>query len=311
MKGISLVSSNSIPNDQDMQSIKSIHANWVSLNPYAFLRKNSGHLFYNHRRQWKGERIKGIAEMAAQCHKNGLKVMIKPHVWVSEGMFTGEVGFSTDEEWKAFESEYSDYILSYAELADSLNLELLCIGTEWKNFVQSRPEYWENLILKIRDQYKGPLVYAANWDEYELVPFWDQLDYIGIDAYMPLDSSRIPQKNTLINSWNSISKQINDLSDAYQKHVIFTEFGYRSIEYTAHEPWRSYHEPAVSLEAQAIAFDAFFNSVWQDKHVVGGFIWKWYQSYDDQQLKRISGFTPQHKPAEQIIRGHYSRSPAK
>jgi hypothetical protein len=60
-------------------------------------------------------------------------------------------------------------------------MELFCFGTELGNAIAKRPQYWSQLIVKIR-KYTGKLTYAANWDDFDKVPFWKELDYIGIDA---------------------------------------------------------------------------------------------------------------------------------
>ena len=67
-------------------------------------------------------------------------------------------------------------MLTYAAAAEEGNAELLCIGTELEEFVKKRPQYWRKLIQEIRGVYKGKLTYAANWDEYQQVPFWDAVD---------------------------------------------------------------------------------------------------------------------------------------
>ena len=47
-------------------------------------------------------------------------------------------------------------------------------------------QHWWELIANIRQSYSGQLTYAANFDNYQEVYFWDQLDLIGINAYFPL-----------------------------------------------------------------------------------------------------------------------------
>jgi biotin synthase-like enzyme len=54
-------------------------------------------------------------------------------------------------------------ILDFAQLAQNENIELFCFGT-LGNAVAKRPEYWSQLIKKIKKIYSGKLTYAANWD---------------------------------------------------------------------------------------------------------------------------------------------------
>jgi hypothetical protein len=62
-------------------------------------------------------------------------------------------------------------------------MELFCFGTELGIQSQKRLQYWAQLIVK-KKNIKGKLTYAANWDDFDK-PFWNELDYIGIDAYFP------------------------------------------------------------------------------------------------------------------------------
>ena len=76
-------------------------------------------------------------------------------------------------------------------------MDLFAVGTELKAFAKKRPEFWKQLIQKVRTVYSGPLTYAANWDEYHEISFWQDLDYIGCLLYTspsPRDAtlSRMP-----------------------------------------------------------------------------------------------------------------------
>ena len=64
-----------------------------------------------------------------------------------------------------------------------------------EKFVLNRPKFWNELILKIKKLYKGKLTYAANWDEYKRIHFWNVLDYIGVDAYFPLTDKKSSSTN--------------------------------------------------------------------------------------------------------------------
>ena len=60
-------------------------------------------------------------------------------------------------------------------MAEEEKVDIFCIGTELEKFIEHRPAYWRELIAEVRKVYKGKLTYAANWDEYKRVPFWDAL----------------------------------------------------------------------------------------------------------------------------------------
>lgn len=81
--------------------------------------------------------------------------MMKPHIWLRNGDFTGDLQFSTEAEWERFETSYKKYIMLYAKISEKNHIEILCIGTELYHFVSSRPEFWKELISDIRRFTKG------------------------------------------------------------------------------------------------------------------------------------------------------------
>jgi hypothetical protein len=283
-----------------------INSNYMSLMPYGFIPDGSTELKFDSEWQWWGEKIEGTSTLIQVAKKQGYKVMLKPHVWKRHGSFTGHHGYETDEEWESFEASYSKYILTFAKLAQEEKVELFCIGTEWGKFVEERPLYWRKLIQEVRKVYTGELTYAANWDEYKKVPFWKDLDYIGVDAYFPLAQEKTPTtaqvKYELLHPLN----QLRIISTSNSKPILFTEFGYRSIDFTTRKPWESGREGIVNLQGQTNAYEAFFESFWSQDFIAGGFIWKWFANHVEVGGESNNGFTPQNKPVEKVIIDWYS-----
>ena len=308
INGVSFVASRDSVAQPDIDQLLEINTTWVSIMPYAFAPNHKGDLYYNNQRQWWGESQAGVAHTISLIHANGLKVMLKPQVWMRNGAYTGKFTTSSESEWELFEANYRNYILEFANLADSMKVELFCIGTEWEAFIQQRPAYWSGLIKEIRTIYKGQLTYAANWDEFTGTPFWDQLDFIGIDAYFPLSDLEEPEMVELVKAWSPHIKRIEKFSTVLNKPVLFTEYGYRSIPYTAKEPWNASKSEAISLQAQVTAYEALYASAWNKPWMAGGFVWKWYHHHYKSGGESDSGFTPQNKPVEGVIRDQYFKN---
>ena len=232
--------------------------------------------------------------------------MLKPQIWVWRGVFTGELKMQSEASWQELEKSYEAFILTYAALAEEAKVEIFCIGTELEEFVVNRPEFWKQLIQKIRAKYQGKLTYAANWDEYGRTPFWASLDYIGIDAYFPLSEERTPTVEQLKEGWQPWKNKIAVLSKEVSRPVLFTEFGYRSMDYTAKKPWLvDRNEENVNLEGQVNAKKAIFESFWDEDWFAGGFVWKWFIQHDKAGGPTDNRFTPQNKPAQEIIKTFY------
>ncbi len=284
-----------------------LHANSVELMPYAFCRLEDGEVKFNHERQWWGERDEGVLETIRLAHNNKLSVMVKPHLWMARGSFTGAIDFDSEEKWLAFEKSYQNYILHFAALAKQAGAEMFCLGTELETTVTKRSKYFELLIDTVRKVFPGKILYASNWDEYEDFPFWDKLDYIGVDAYFPISASLLPTVDEIIKGWEPIKSKLAALSKKHNKQIVFTEFGYRNSNYTAKEPWSEANND-VNNEAQANALHgllaSFSNEMWFD----GGWLWKWHIS--DDHWKRESSdidFSPQGKPAIDVIKNNYGK----
>ena len=141
--------------------------------------------------------------------------------------------------------------------------------------------------------------------------FWDKLDYIGIDSYFPLVADKTPQIDELIVAWQPIVEKLEKFSNKNNKQILFTEFGYMSIDYTAWHNWeneKNRENLNVNLQAQVNAFEALFQSLWNKKWMAGGFIWKWHSSYSKVGGNENKEYTPQRKPVEATINKWYEKA---
>lgn len=118
---------------------------------------------------------------------------------------------------------------------------------------------WKKLIKSVRGAYKGKLTYAANFDNYQEVAFWKQLDFIGINAYFSLrdanttytDSAKL--KEQLKDGWEQVFSDIESYTASKQlkdKPLIFTELGYISRENATIEPWAGFGFSVVGSSSQ-------------------------------------------------------------
>lgn len=291
-----------------MHAMKNIHCNWVAVVPYAFTPRDEARVYFDHKRQWWGERTEGVIVTIDSAKNAGLKVMLKPQVW-SRGYWTGDYHFETSQEWDQWEADYSQYILNFARLADSLQVDLFCMGTEFKNAVKRRPHYWTSLIDSIKQIYHGPLTYAANWDNYQNIPFWQKLDYIGINAYFPLLHDKTPSVSQLIRAWKKPKATIESFASKKNLPVIFTEYGYLSVDGATHNTWElegKLDRLAANETSQANAIDALHQTFITEAYWQGGFLWKWYPDLG-RQRNRSKDYTPQNKLAQSVLKKWFSQ----
>jgi len=297
------------------ENIAESHANWVAFVP-AFIvdRQTLSILPETRKYRWYESQIatmEGI-EIAKQLD---YKIFLKPHLRLlpkvpnevvkTAASWRGTFVPINNTDWEMWEKEYEKWMLNWAMIADSLGVEMLCIGTELRLSAIKRTAFWRQLIPKVRAIYNGQLTYSANWDEYKQIRFWKELDYIGVNAYFPINDERVPTTQKTIKSWKKYRKQLKRTSKKIDKSIVFTEFGYRNIQFAAQQPWQ--HEKVVATlnnEAQANLYQAFFETFEKEKWVVGYFIWQWLgnEPYAPNTL-----FTPQGKPALQVLQKWYQQ----
>lgn len=293
--------------------VQSSNASWVSMIPYAITQRGGAEVTYHNDGHWWGESIEGTKKCIQMAKSAGFKVMIKPHVWIVDEGWPGKFDAGTEERWKIWETSYRAYILEFATVAEQEQVELFCVGTEYRISVVKRPQFWRKLISEVRAIYSGKVTYAANWDNYERVTFWDDLDFIGIDAYFPLSKAKEPTLKELKEKWIELSETLEAFSIKNDKSILFTEYGVRSMDHSNAGKWGDYDKVSVNMKNQQRYYQSFFETIWQEEWMKGGFFWKW-------RLKDIDGgeiggtkdddYTPQGKPALKTINDWYGRSTA-
>lgn len=308
INGVSFVASRDAVTQDHVNPVIEIQANHAAVMPFGFIRTlQNPEVIYNTERQWFGETTEGAKQYIASLHKNRIKVMLKPQIWIWRGEFTGYLKMDSEEDWLQLETSYRNFILDYARVAAATKVEIFCIGTELEQFIVHRPAYWDELILEVKKIFKGKLTYAANWDEYKRVPFWDKLDYIGVDAYFPISDATTPPIDDARNGWQRWKKELEAVAIKNGKKIIFTEYGYRSVNYSGKEPWKTdREEKSVNLEAQANLLTALYEEIWNETWFAGGYIWKWFMEHGRAGGSENNRFTPQNKPGGMVVQYYYS-----
>lgn len=283
--------------------LQSVRAGWVAIMPFALSENGSSKVTFEGGHDWWGLKQENIRKMIQQAHENNLRVFLKPMVRVP-GSWAGDYDPGSEKGWQEWETAYRKYILTFARIAESEGVELFAMGTEFKLALRERPAFWQQLLSEIRAEYSGALTYCANWDNYLQVPFWQHLDYIGVDGYFPLTPELSPEVNTLKKCWKKPFKELKATALRYEKQILFTEFGYRSTPGCTWQQWEiESRDPreAVDLQAQVNGYQSVFETFWEEEWFAGGFIWNWHLTREKAGGKGNSDYTPQQKPVVDII----------
>jgi hypothetical protein len=289
----------------DMTALHDLGVDWISQTPFGWAPAlDSPEIRYSGDRGMWGETDAGLAKTAVAARALGIKTLLKPHVWVRHGAWQGDIAMTTDADWERWFASYEAFILHYAALAEANGFEALAVGTELAK-ASRRTSDWKRVIAEVRKVYHGKLTYCANWnDEVEATGFWDDLDFIGVQAYYPLATIDDPSKADIEAAWAPIVKKLEALGRRTGKPVVFTEVGFKSHAGSLKQPWVWDTDGTVDFPLQRDAFAALFETFWGKPWFGGTFVWKWHPSA--RELARAAGaFTAQGKPALAVIKAYY------
>lgn len=296
--------------DDSLKRLRNTGVNWVALNVGWWQMHSQAHEILPH--ESKTPTDASVLHIIDLLHQMGIQVMLKPIVDSRDDIWRGMFEPKNYRKWFRY---YTRFILHYAALAEKGKVDLFCIGCENILGGLAGRKSWRRLIPKIKELYSGPLTYASNFDRrisYKHVPFWDLLDYIGIDAYFPLrstrDSQQVPHLQELVQSWNSYFRQIENWRRMNQpeKDILFTEIGVASYLGASKEPFAYPANVEESWEEQAKYYDACFIAC-SDRPWLKGLFWWWWDNpstsdYMMEGAQYRTHYTPQGKPAEEILK---------
>lgn len=248
-----------------------------------------------------------LIHVITMAHDLGLKVMLKPHVDLhGSNQWRGQIGkeFETNKQWRAWFSSYRNFIEHYAELAETHGVDQFAVGTELMGTTH-REDDWRAIIAAVRQRYHGPLTYAALYGGEETdITWWDAVDYIGVDAYYELTDKKDPSLAELKQGWIAPVNTLTKLAKTWDKSILLTEIGYRSVDGANRNPWDSGGNEVVDLQEQAEAYQAAFESVYNQPWLAGMYWWYW-ETNQFQGGACDTDYTPYGKPAEDVLRRWY------
>jgi hypothetical protein len=283
---------------ESLEDLRDMTANAVALVPYGFSSPDRKTGIRRAGDSISTESDESLRVAKADARRLGLRVMLKPQIWLSYQDWPSGIDFETDEEWDAWFESYESWILSYALLAEELRVDLFCVGTELTHPALERPERFRELISRVRRIYHGPLTYAANWyEEFEKVSFWDAVDLIGLDNYFPLAESPETGEEQLRAAAIEVADRVETVARRAGKAVIFTEVGFPSVRADRSKP---------DLERQALLYRITFETYWPRPWFYGLYWWKWFS---DPANAGPGGdaWTPRGKPAEGVVADWFAK----
>jgi hypothetical protein len=252
-----------------------------------------------------------LESAVSYIHSHGASVAFSLHDDPEDGNWRALINPTDRTTWFA---NYGAQLNHYAVLGQNLGVQELVIGTEMSDMTipsvnSTNTANWIALIKTVRSEYSGKLTYSAQHDGYmaddQSLGFWPELDYIGLSAYYGLGSGD-ESVATIESNWNQWENDVQSLSQEYGKQVLFTEVGYVSQTNALNDPGSAYADGgSVDDSLQANAYQALFQ-YWNNYSFMSGVAFWGWSSDPNAGGTSDTNYTPQNKPAEQIMKDYFS-----
>jgi hypothetical protein len=255
--------------------LEGLGVNWVAIHPYGGIRDDGTVGRSRIDRLW--EDPSWLTRAIRAAHAKGIKIMITPHVayWGSRFEYRAAVSFDDEASWARFFGTYEEFIVRVARL--STEADAFVVGSELDRTTHRERE-WRRIIAAVRREFRGPMTYAAGWDAYAKVAFWDALDVVAVQGYFPLvQHEGVPTDAELTAAWSRIVADLESFGRARGRRVVLGELGYNRSLSAAVRPWEYPQDAVPEAEVlQTRCLDAALGALSKSRGVAGAFLWKWF-----------------------------------
>ncbi len=291
---------------ESLQKQADLGGNAMAIVPYSYINTEAPPTYLSIGNRAGSENDEGIVHSAFEARKRGMETLLKPQIFFGNS-WPGALEYKNEKDWDGFFEYYYRWIRHYAFLAEIHQIESFCMGVEFVIATLSHEKQWTKMIRGVRGLYQGKLTYAANWgDEFENVGFWNELDFIGLNSYYPLSKEDTPSDDDLRENFNEVKEKIQKVYDTYNKPIVFTEIGFRSIEM----PWKNPHaggrDQVFNEEDQQRCYEIIFEGI-QNEPWCQGILWWKYPSYLEYRGIQNTSFTPNNKKADATVKEWFNK----
>jgi hypothetical protein len=285
-----------------VRSLAATGATWIQLNPTWYMKSARGDRIFRTNETASDSALLNTIRLARAAR---LKVLLKPHVDLpgDADRATIRPPAAVAGRWWA---SYGRFIDHYAGIAQRSGVAQLAVGTELAGVSRDRGR-WLKVIGQVRSRYSGPIVYAANYDDYRNVTFWDAVDLIGVDAYWPLSQRPTTDVAALRRAWQPIAERLAAFSVRRKRKILFTEAGYVSQRGTTTAPYEWEISKVDGRAEQAAAYEALLATFTPRSWWAGVYWWMWDDWPGSAVTPRHLAYTPHGKPAERVLRRWWRR----
>ncbi|MGZ6791337.1 MAG: glycoside hydrolase family 113 [Mycobacteriales bacterium] len=254
-----------------------------------------------------GNRTPSDAELqlvAQTAHALGMGVQLMPVL--TDTATNSWRGNYHPSDLRAFWASYTTAVLRYADLAQSLGVQLLYVGSEQRS-LETQTGLWTSLIGQVRRHYSGALSYMAIPSSAHNVRFFGLLDLAAVSPYLPLGTDAEPTYERDVAAWTQAHVPlITKIAAMVRVPLVYGEMGYNSQKGAFTRPEvASSPTGTPAPAAQADAYRALLDVLARTPQVYGVTWYHWRSTT----TVADTGYSPAGKPAECVLAAHWSPYP--
>jgi len=269
-----------------------------------------------------------LASAASLAHVEGLQVGLEMHLLASsQGGKTAALSMPDVPRCEEFFADYRPFLIHEALLAELLGAAHFSVGSGLENTTTAsrvvaqssiKRAGWQDLIRTARALFDGQVIYTAgSLHEAEELLFLDDLDVLALELFPALTGGpdaidrgpgQAPDEGRLASQLTGQLMRAGEFAGAHGIGLWLTGMGFASTR----EAWQRTDLPrgATSPPTQLLLYRALATAVKrletkQPGRLVGLQLWNW-SSYPAAGGLADRGYTPQGKPAAELLPGLFS-----
>lgn len=245
-----------------------------------------------------------VGLLTTEARNHGLKVMYLPIALLED---------DTSDEWRgtlepadldAWFQSWETTLTRLAKTGERSGASILSAGSEFAS-LEKHELRWRSLVTSLRTDFSGQIIYTANWDTLDFVEWWDAVDAAGLSAYYELAhpwevNASVAELTVEAMRWRDWTLKLK-AEAAPGIPIIFSEFGFPSIDGGAALPW-DYTQPGPhDWEEQRRGLEGFIRAWDGEPQLRGAFYYTWVEFRGEPER----GYSPRGKPAAELLEAWY------
>ena len=257
-----------------------------------------------------------LAPVVDAAQSRGLDVFLRTNVVLPSLDFESAAIMPDDVD--AWFAGYRSAVLDAADFASERNIPMFSVGGGL-NSLETREftDRWSSLVAEVRSRYSGDITYASDLrfhpqfgGGYDALPWWGELDVIGINANAGLTFDFNAIEGDLLLGAVELIDEIEDWRDSenVDQRVVLANVGYVSADGGATLGVDPRQDNNVDLPEQQHAYAAMLTAL-QKRDWLDGSFWNGWSEDPHGGGAGDVGLSPQRKPAEEELAQNFGGRP--